>query len=199
MVLLQSGCATLLTNATTKTTIETSPPGAVVVAIGGSAGDLIVTLKRGNAVVLKVLGWLSPHLTPTGKAALEQLSFEAFITNVVAWLDPSLRAATPMLAGIQAEFDRIPPPVAARIRGYLGLDRVGVAPTTCALKNGNSYAVIAYLPGHRATVGSLSTRINMKLLLNVFNGFVPGLVIDFLTGRWRVTTPDRLALALPPA
>lgn len=193
---IQSGCATMFTSSKTRTLIETAPPGAVVVAVGGTAGEVIVTIHKGGQVMQKVLGWLSPHLTPSGKAALEKLSFEEFLTSLIAWLNPSIQKITPAAAVVQAEFARMPPAVANRIRSYLGLDQVGVTPATCALKNGSAYAVVAYLPGYQAKVGSLGTRFNKLTLLNVFNGIVPGLFIDLLTGRWRVTTPDQLSLTL---
>lgn len=195
MALAQAGCATLFTSSTTRITIETTPPGAAVMAIGGTAGDLIVTLKRASAVTQKILDWLTPHFTPEGKAELQKLSFEELLTWVIAWLEPHVRNLAPMADKIRQEFDKIPLPIAQEIRAFLGLDRFGVSPLTCTVKNGNSYAVIAFQQGHRAAVGSLGTRINMAMLWNAFNGFLL-LPIDFLTGKWRVTGPERLHLTL---
>lgn len=189
-----AGCATVFTGSSKKVTVETTPPRAKIAVVGGAAGTLIVKAKKYGDLAPRILKLLDPHLSKEARDALALLEVDELITLAAVFLSPTLEGIA-LPEKVKAELTKLPSSARREVAAILGIDRVGLAPLTCALRNGQDYAVIVYHDGYRAKVSALEAKLNWLVFLNVFNGFL-GVPIDLFSGAWREVEPDRLHVTL---
>jgi hypothetical protein len=191
-MLLASGCASLFSGRSQRITVETNPPGALVVVLDSPAAPILLTARRSSDLARRAVGLLAPFLSDEERARLSALELDELVTRLVGWA--RLDMIPPELAG--ADLSRVPPALKGRLLSFLGVAHAGPSPAVVKLKKGRQYAVLAWQPGHGARMAAVEMKFNFVTLLNVFNAFL-GVPIDMLTGAWFNLKPSRLELTLP--
>lgn len=69
---------------------------------------------------------------------------------------------------------------------------VGETPTTAVLKRGQSYLITIYSDGHEPYTTTLRNGRSYWTALNIFNLFLPGLLIDLSTGAYYSFEPGQI-------
>jgi len=192
-LLLTSGCASIFTGSKQRITIETDPPGALIVVVGTPAAPILLALDKGDRVAQKIVGLLSPVLSEGARQRLAGLALPELIAKVGAWA--RLDQVPPELVGEATT--RIPGEIRGALLDVLGIKEVGVSPMKVKLRKGRDYAVIAYHEGYGGRIAGIHPKFNWVTLLNVFNAFL-GVPIDALTGAWFNLSPGTVRLTLPP-
>lgn len=190
----QVGCATLFTGTSEDLTIESDPPNAVVVVIGGTVGNLLVRASQATSVAQKIFDVLDPHLGTELRETLRKVDLNELIA-ALGTLARLNRIPTGLVDDVRSVVEKIPRPIAEKAMEVLGLDHVGTTPTKCRIGKGGPTAVIAWAEGHHPRMESVDVRFNWVAVLNVFNFFI-GLAIDIPTGAWLEPKTDRLRIRL---
>lgn len=73
---------------------------------------------------------------------------------------------------------------------------VGETPTTAALERGDSYRLRIYHEGYEPHSVTLRSERSLWAALNLFNLFLPGLLIDASTGAFYSLEPDEISAEL---
>ena len=191
----QIGCATIFSGRTQKISIETTPPQATVVVVGGTAGTAILRAKDLSDVAKTTLALLEGHVSKKTFNSLELLDSEELITKLVVWLKFDEAPGEADRESSQV-FAKIPQTVRDKILSVAGLEEVSVTPTEIELKRGRSYAVVASKSGYQSTISEVKSQFNWITALNVFNLFL-GVPVDMITGAWRDLEPEHLLTTLP--
>ncbi len=197
VVLMQVGCAAIFTGTKQEISITSAPPGATVVVVGGTPAALALKAKKVSDFKDKIVNMLGGALPPDAKALLLTLSIEELITQLVLWTKAS-DLPPEMVGKAGRAFDGVPSIIRDKVTDYLGLEGLGTTPSKQTLGKGHNYAVVAWAKGYRARLIEVDTKFNWVVLLNIFNGILPGLIVDGLTGAWLNLTPDEVALDLEP-
>src|SRR5438046_2580602 len=76
------------------------PAISTVIVIGEPAAPLLMFASKSSAIAQKILGLLSPFLSPAARTELAALTVDELVTRVVLWLrlnqvPPELVAAVP--------------------------------------------------------------------------------------------------------
>jgi hypothetical protein len=143
------------------------------------------------------LALLGPFLPEAVRAAMRQWSIDELLTKLV--LLTRLSEVPPELVGtLGSTFTAIPGPVVDQVADLIGVEGAGVTPASFELRKGRPYAVVSWAAGHGAKLLTVDTTFNWVTLLNVFNGILPGLLVDGLTGAWFNLTPKDVIYTLDP-
>ncbi len=173
--------------------VVSTPPGATVVVLGGLPANVALRAKQVSELREPALALLGPVLPEEARAAVQAWSIDELV------LLTRLSELPPELVTSAGDFLRlVPGPIVSKLAELLGVEGAGVTPTQFELGKGKPYALVTWQPGSGAKLLTLDTRFNWVTLLNIFNGLIPGLVIDVLTGAWLNLTPDEVSYTLAP-
>lgn len=196
VVALNCGCASIFTGTRQTIPVTSTPPGATVVVLGGTPANLALRAKQVSDLREPVLNLLGPFVPDDVRATMMQWSIDELVTRLV--LLTRLSELPPDLAQSAGDFFKlIPGPIVSKVADLLGIEGIGVSPTSWELKKGKPYAIVTWQRGYGAKLLKVDTRFNWVTLLNVFNAFL-GVVIDALTGAWFNLTPDEVLYTLEP-
>lgn len=197
MLTLNLGCASIFTGTRQTIPIVSTPPGATVVVLGGTPANLALRAKQVSDLREPALALLGPVLPEEARAAVQAWSIDELVTKLV--LLTRLSELPPDLLAAAGEFLKlVPGPIVDKLSDLLGIEGAGVTPTEYELKKGKPYALVTWEKGYGAKLLRVDTRFNWVTLLNVFNGIIPGLIIDAITGAWFNLTPDEVVYTLEP-
>ncbi len=186
----QTGCATILSGTSTKVRIESDPPGASVVVLGGGAASMILKAQKIAGLADRIISKLSPHVPKDSMDELRKYSLEDMV-GIIA-----LSMTSPMSMSFLSEKTReamakIPKPVVDVILDMIGIEETGKTPMSVTLKKGGAYAVVVAPEGRAPKIVGLKTSFDFLVLLNVLNLFI-GVPIDILTGAWFDLGPEKI-------
>lgn len=194
---LNLGCAAIFTGTRQTIPVTSTPPGATVVVLGGTPANLALRAKQVSDLRGPALALLGPALPPEARAAVEAWSIDELVTKLV--LLTRLSELPPELVASAGEFLKlVPGPIVDKLSDLLGVEGAGVTPTQYELKKGKPYALVTWEKGYGAKLLKVDTTFNWVTLLNIFNGIIPGLIIDGLTGAWFNLSPDEVVYTLEP-
>lgn len=199
-LLLLAGCATVFTGTKQEVPITSSPPGATVVVVSGTAANLALKAKKvSDFKDTLVNGLLGGALPPEAKAVLLSLSTDELITQLVLWVRAQQVPAAVAGGAAQAQqvLALVPLFLREKVGAYLGISAIEATPFSPKLRKGREYALVTWAPEHRARLLEIDTRFNWVVLLNVFT-FGLGAIVDVLTGAWLNLTPQEVAFTLDP-
>jgi hypothetical protein len=187
---VQTGCATIFSGTSSKIRIESDPPQASVVVLGGGAASMILKAQKIAGLADRIIAKLSPHVPQESMDELRRHSLEEMV-GIIA-----LSMTSPMSMMFLSEKTReaiakIPKPVRDAILSMIGIEAVGHTPMSVTLKKGGSYAVVLAPEGKAPKIVGLKTSFDFLVLLNVLNAFL-GVPVDILTGAWFDLGPEKV-------
>ena len=77
--------------------------------------------------------------------------------------------------------------------------KFGTTPQTINLERGSNHVVKLELDGYDVYETQLTRKISTTVWFNIFNGIVPGVLIDMFTGSMYNLMPDDMSVKLQPA
>lgn len=194
---LNVGCAAIFTGTRQEISVTSTPPGSTVVVLGGTAANVALRAKQVSDLREPALALLGPALPEEARAVVQAWSIDELVTKLV--LLTRLSELPPELVASAGDFLRlVPGPIVEKLSELLGIEGAGVTPTQYELKKGKAYAMVTWQKGYGAKLLKVDTTFNWVVLLNVFNGIIPGLIVDGLTGAWLNLTPKEVVYALEP-
>src|SRR5687768_187073 len=75
----QTGCATIFSGTSTKVRIESDPPGANVVVVGGGAASMILKAQKIANLADRIIAKLGPNVPTDSVAELKKHSLEDMV------------------------------------------------------------------------------------------------------------------------
>ncbi|MEW6435392.1 MAG: hypothetical protein AB1730_28180 [Myxococcota bacterium] len=194
---LNVGCAAIFTGTRQEISVISTPPGSTVVVLGGTAANVALRARQVSDLREPALALLGPALPEEARAVVQAWSIDELVTKLV--LLTRLSELPPELVASAGEFLRlVPRPIVERLSEMLGIEGAGVTPTQYELKKGRAYALVTWQKGYGAKLLKVDTTFNWVVLLNIFNGIIPGLLVDGLTGAWLNLTPKEVVYTLEP-
>lgn len=194
-LVLQLGCATILTGTRQKVAIRATTEDVLAVAVSGPAGQIVRYAQKGDRISQEVFKHIGPHLPPDTRRDLAALELEELVARLAASVHTQM--ASPDLAQLRIALAQVPQPLKEAIFEKIGLAFVELAPATVEVQKGTSYVVIAWRDGHRASLVPLDAHLNWVFLLNVLTLGI-GFPVDVLTGAWLNVGPSEVQLRLNP-
>ncbi|HKS16731.1 MAG TPA: hypothetical protein VJU16_05425 [Planctomycetota bacterium] len=190
MPAVQTGCATIFSGTSTKVRIESDPPGANVVVIGGGAASMILKAQETAGLADRILSKLGPHVPKDSMDELRKHSLEDMV-GIIA-----LSLTSPMSMGFLSEktrtaIENLPRPIREAVLDMIGIEETGKTPMSVTLKKGGAYAVVVAPEGKAPKIVGLKTSFDFLVLLNVLNLFI-GVPIDILTGAYLDVGPEKV-------
>ena len=188
----QVGCATIFSGTSSKIRIESAPPGADVVVIGGGTASMVLKAQKIAGIADKILAQLGPHVPKDSIAELRKHSLEDMV-GIIA-----LSLSSPMSMSFLSEKTRaaiasIPAPVREAVLDMIGIEETGKTPMSVTLKKGSAYAVVVAPSGKAPKIVGLKNEFDFTVLLNVLNLFI-GVAVDALTGAWFDVGPEKVTV-----
>lgn len=186
----QAGCATIFSGTSTKVRVESDPPGAGVVVIGGGAASMILKAQKIAGLADKIIARLGPHVPNDSVAELKRYSLEDMV-GIIALGLTSPMSMTFLSENTRKAIASVPPPVRDAVLDMIGIEETGRTPMSVTLKKGAAYAVVVAPEGRAPKIVGLKTKFDFLVLLNVLNLFL-GVPVDILTGAWMDVGPDKV-------
>lgn len=196
VVVTQVGCATILSGTRQTVTLESVPPGAPVVVVGGAAAQLAVKLQKATQVRDLALKILQPVVSPELAAIMQQASPDELVTQLVI-LTQRGEIPPEWIQKAGTAVAKIPQPVVEKIVEQLGIEGIGATPYQVELKKGRPWAVVSWQVGHRGKLMVIDTKFNWICLLNILTAGL-GMIVDVATGAWLSLDPTQVAYTLEP-
>jgi hypothetical protein len=196
ILIAQSGCASVFSGTHQEVRFVSDPPGASVIVVGGSAGELVLDAKKQSdrlQIAIAMLRSMAPEEYGPALARLEALRADELIPKLVTWLEESR---------LPAELASLPPVAIPRgakmvVLEVLGVGPCGATPYTGEVRRGSKYAVIVRLEGYRPKIVALDESFNWVFLLNIFNAFML-CPVDIVSGSWYGVDADEVVVTLEP-
>lgn len=191
----QTGCATIFSGTSKKVRIESDPPGAGVVVIGGGTASMILKAQKIANLADKIIAELGPHVPKDSVAELKKYSLEDMV-GIIALSMTSPFSMSFLSENTRTALAKIPKPIKDVILDMIGIEETGKTPMSVTLKKGGAYAVVVAPEGKVPKVVGLKTSFDFLVLLNVLNLFL-GVPVDILAGAWFDLGPDRVFVRFP--
>ena len=193
-VSLQTGCATIFSGTKQKVRIETAPPQAHVVVLGGAVGTLLASTPDTRKVTRKIIALFGSRLTAEQRQALELLDLRDLVAALAVWTKDQVMTGLPPAA--EAAIRALPPKLVSKALAAAGVDASGQSPIVTKLRRDSRYAVLSWQAGHRPKLTVIDSNFNWVVLWNVLNAGL-GVIVDVGTGAWRKLSPSELQIELP--
>lgn len=192
-----SSCATIFTGTRQSVGIDSNPPGATIVAMGGSFAQLVARAKNIEGIKETVVSLMRPWLSPQVLAVLDVMTLDELLTQLVLFLKPIEGPPAVVLKEAAALFAALPGGVRDEISNRLGFEGLGFTPTQVELKKGAPHLLISFQAGRAARLFVIGTKFNFVVLFDIFTLGI-GLIVDVATGAWLNLTPTTIDCELPP-